>query len=177
MSWTVARLLLALVLVSVARVSCHRTRRSAKADSAQPHALHAFYKPMHPVYSGDYGQASVANLTKFRRSLLREVLGNAPQGYSKQGWSRYDLYPSDVVHCPPGRRAVKLHAGPCKLGARHALSHQEKFELDEWYACPCPPPLESHLMSCTWSLWGLGPSGIPPWPTSVPGASGALVGQ
>ena len=79
----------------------------------QPHALDAFYKPMRPVYSGDYGRASVANLTKFRRSLMREVLGNAPLGYNKEGLSRYDLYPSDVVHCPPGgwvtvRRAMVM---------------------------------------------------------------------
>ena len=96
--------LLTLSLIAV-RVSCLRISagRKLSSDPSQPHALHAFYKPMHPVYSGDYGQASVANLTKFRRSLLREVLGNAPQGYGKEGLSRYDLYPSDVVHCPPGR--------------------------------------------------------------------------
>ena len=94
--------LLTLSLIAV-QVSCLRMHgRQLSSDPSQPHALHAFYKPMHPVYSGDYGQASVANLTKFRRSLLREVLGNAPQGYNMQGLSRYDLYPSDVVHCPPG---------------------------------------------------------------------------
>ena len=35
--------------------------------------------------------------------MLAEVLQNSPRGYGLKGRRRFDIYPADVVTCPPGR--------------------------------------------------------------------------
>lgn len=87
-----------LTSASTQRTSSQRTMlaKDLKSGSHSP-------MQMIPTYSGVFGEAALANLTVFRRSLLREVLSNAKWGYTKTGHERFDLY-SPVVSCPPGAR-------------------------------------------------------------------------
>jgi hypothetical protein len=45
---------------------------------------------------------AVANLSDFRRMLHDEMVNNAPLGHWVEGYGRFDIYPSDIVTCPPG---------------------------------------------------------------------------
>lgn len=53
----------------------------------------------------------MANLSAFRRALHDEVLNNAPVGFGAEGYGRFDIYPSDIVTCPPGATFILRGGG------------------------------------------------------------------
>ena len=121
--------------------SSHHQKRDSlhrrKLLDAEMGSHSGFGDRMAAVYPGEFGEKALANLTAFRRSLLREVLGNAKWGYTKKAHERFDLYPQ-VVTCPPGKGCMDREGqgSTCMGGGRLACGQgytNDCLELGQKY--------------------------------------------